>query len=82
MPRYELDAKGLLCPLPVLRARKAMKPLEPGDVLTVEATDKAAPADFAAFCTATGHRLLSTTEQAGVWRMEIERVADAPAAGS
>lgn len=78
MPRYQLDAKGLLCPLPVLRARKAMKPLNPGDVLAVEATDAAAPADFAAFCAATGHRLLSSETDGATYRFEIEKAGDAP----
>lgn len=73
MARHELDAKGLLCPLPVLRARKALKALGPGDVLTVEATDPSAPKDFAAFCETTGNRLLSSTEADGVFRLEVER---------
>jgi len=74
MARHELDAKGLLCPLPVLRARKALKGLRAGDVLAVEATDPSAPKDFAAFCEATGNRLLASTEVEGVFRLEIERV--------
>ncbi len=73
MARQELDAKGLLCPLPVLRARKALKALAPGDVLVVEATDPSAPKDFAAFCETTGNRLLSSTEADGVFRIEVER---------
>ncbi len=81
MSRHQLDAKGLLCPLPVLRARKALKPLAPGDILAVEATDGAAPADFAAFCKATGHRLLASEQEDGVYRFEIERGADTPSAG-
>lgn len=74
MARHELDAKGLLCPLPVLRARKALKALGPGDVLAVEATDPSAPKDFAAFCETTGNRLLSSTQADGVFRLEVERV--------
>ncbi len=73
MARHELDAKGLLCPLPVLRARKALKALAPGDVLAIEATDPSAPKDFAAFCEATGNRLVSSTEAGGVFRIEVER---------
>ena len=53
-----LDAKGLKCPLPVLRARKAMKAVEPGQVLEVHATDPDAPKDFQAFCETTGHAVL------------------------
>ena len=73
MARHELDAKGLLCPLPVLRARKALKALAPGDVLAVEATDPSAPKDFAAFCETTGNRLLLSTQDDGVYRIEVER---------
>ena len=75
MARTHLDATGLLCPLPVLRARKALKALAPGDVLTVEATDAASPADFTAFCAATGDRLLLTEQRDGVYRFEIEKTA-------
>ena len=53
-----LDARGLKCPLPVLKAKKAMKPLAAGDSLTVLATDPSAPKDFEEFCAATGYALL------------------------
>ena len=75
MTRSYLDAKGLLCPLPVLRARKALKPLDVGDILIVEATDDASSADFAAFCVATQHRLLKSAQEDGVFRFEIEKTA-------
>ena len=55
----ELDAQGLKCPLPVLRARKALRDVAPGGLLTVLATDPAAPRDFRAFCEQTGHRFES-----------------------
>lgn len=58
-----LDVRGLACPLPVLRASKALRPLAPGDTLTVLATDPAATRDFQAFCAATGHTLLSVGEE-------------------
>lgn len=61
-----LDATGLLCPLPVLRARKVLKQMAPGEVLEVRATDPAAVKDFPAFCTATGHRLLSAEDKEGI----------------
>ena len=73
MATSHLDAKGLLCPLPVLRARKALKSLSPGDVLSIEATDAASPADFAAFCAATGDRLLGSAREGDVYRFEIEK---------
>ena len=55
-----LDARGLKCPLPVLKARKAMKPLAVGDDLTVLATDPSAPKDFEEFCHATGYGLVDS----------------------
>lgn len=58
----ELDAKGLKCPLPVLKARKAMKGLEAGQILRVLATDPSALQDFPAFCETTGHELLQSGE--------------------
>lgn len=57
-----LDARDLICPMPVLKARKALKDLAPGDVLEVRATDPAARKDFQAFCEATGHDLLSVDD--------------------
>ncbi|MBP2314072.1 sulfurtransferase TusA family protein [Azospirillum soli] len=74
MTDHRLDAKGLQCPLPVLRARKALKAIAVGEVLTVEATDPGAVKDFPAFCEATGNRLRSSDEEAGVYRFVIERV--------
>ena len=60
-----LDATGLLCPLPVLKARRALKPLAPGAVLEVLATDPGATKDFEHFCTTTGCELLEASEQPG-----------------
>ena len=68
-----LDATGLKCPLPVLRARKAMKSLAPGDVLDVRATDPDAPKDFEAFCETAGHRLLESGGADGVFVLRIEK---------
>ena len=68
-----LDAKGLACPLPVLRARKAMKPLAAGEVLQILATDPGAVEDFKTFCEVTGHVLLSSGEDDGVFRFEIQK---------
>ncbi len=68
-----LDVKGLACPLPVLRARKAMKPLASGEVLEVLATDPGAVEDFQTFCQVTGHALLSSSEESGVFRFELRK---------
>ena len=68
-----LDAKGLKCPIPVLRARRAMKPLAPGDVLAVEATDRTSVQDFRAFCETTGNELLESREDDGVYYFRIRK---------
>ena len=53
-----VDAQGLLCPLPILKAKKALSTLNPGDVLEVITTDRNAIKDFQAFCRQTGNTLL------------------------
>ncbi len=70
-----LDVKGLSCPLPVLRANRALRGLAPGDRLRVLATDRAAVADFQAFCQETGHALLACSEDAGTFSFLIRRKA-------
>ncbi len=58
----EVDASGLNCPLPILRAKKALTDLESGKILRVIATDPGARRDFEAFARQTGHELLSLQE--------------------
>ncbi len=71
-----LDAKGLNCPLPVLRARKAMRGVPPGGLLRVLATDPAAVADFRAYCDQTGHGFVASAECApGVLEITLRRKA-------
>ena len=72
-----LDAKGMACPLPVLRANRALRALAPGERLRVLATDRAAVADFKAFCNETGHALVAQGEEAGVFSFTIRKRADA-----
>ena len=73
MATDQLDAKGLICPLPVLKARRAMKVLAAGDILEVEATDPGSMKDFAHFCDVTGYRLMSSSQADGVYRFAIEK---------
>ena len=68
-----LDARGLSCPLPVLRARKAMRALAPGAVLRLLATDPGAVRDVAAMCEATGDRLIESAEADGAFTFRIEK---------
>ena len=74
-PVTRLDARDLICPIPVLKARKALNAMPAGAVLEVLATDPAAPKDFAAFCDATGNILLSTDAVEGATRFRIEKSA-------
>ena len=60
-----LDTKGLRCPLPVLKARKALKDIDAGTVLRVLATDPGAVKDFEHFCKVTGASLVALTEETG-----------------
>jgi tRNA 2-thiouridine synthesizing protein A len=73
MADAELDASGLICPLPVLRAKKALKPLAPGQTLRVIATDPAAAKDFPAFCDATGNQLIEASGDGMRWTFLIRR---------
>jgi tRNA 2-thiouridine synthesizing protein A len=70
----ELDARGLICPLPVLKARKALKSIPIGEILTVLATDAGAPDDFVHFCATTGNELLGTEQADDHARISIRRL--------
>lgn len=61
-----IDCEGLLCPLPVLKARKRLMQLSPGQVLCVRATDAMARVDLPHFCTEAGHAYLGATDEAGL----------------
>ena len=61
----ELDARGLNCPLPILRAKKSLAEVESGQVLKILSTDPGSVKDFAAFAKQTGNELLSTAEAGG-----------------
>jgi tRNA 2-thiouridine synthesizing protein A len=75
MPDQTLDLKGLACPLPILKAKKALSGLPKGATLEVLATDPGSVADFTAFSEATGNRLLEKSEAAGVYRFVLEHTA-------
>ena len=69
-----LDAKGLICPLPVLRARKSLRQVAPSGQLCILATDEAALEDFAAFCREAGHELVEQAEpEPGVFAITIRK---------
>lgn len=73
MSEIELDATGLLCPLPVLKAAKRLKAMDRGQRLTMLADDPAAVIDVPHFCAEAGHVLRSSDEVDGVQRYVIEK---------
>ena len=73
MSETVLDVKGMACPLPVLRANKALRGMAPGERLRVLATDRASVADMQSFCRETGHALLAFSEESGVFSFVIRR---------
>jgi len=73
MANTVLDTSGMTCPIPVLKAKKAIMGLKSGEVLEVIATDPGSVLDFEVFCGVSGHTLLSHSESGGVFRFEIQR---------
>lgn len=73
----ELDARGLNCPLPILRCKKALAELQGGQVLRVLATDPGSVKDFQAFCRQTGHEMLSSDAANNEFTFIIKKRADA-----
>ena len=69
----ELDATGLNCPLPILRAKKALSGMETGKVLHIIATDPGSVKDFDAFAKQTGNELLESKEEGGKFQFLIKK---------
>ncbi|KGA96705.1 hypothetical protein AJ85_00855 [Alkalihalobacillus alcalophilus ATCC 27647 = CGMCC 1.3604] len=68
-----LDAKGLACPMPIVKTKKAMDELQSGEVLEIQATDKGAKNDLVAWASSGGHDLLSDKEENGVFTFYIKK---------
>lgn len=73
MATQTLDTKGMNCPLPILKTKKAIKGLNAGETLEVLSTDPGSVKDMEAFCKSTGNKLLSSSEDGGVYTYEIEK---------
>jgi tRNA 2-thiouridine synthesizing protein A len=73
MPDLEVDARGLLCPLPVLRLARALRRAPAGTVAVLLATDPAAVGDVEAFCREAGHALLATEREGPLYRFRVEK---------
>jgi tRNA 2-thiouridine synthesizing protein A len=69
----ELDVTGHLCPMPILRARRVLDDMQPGEVLLVIASDPATVQDMPAFCTMTGNKLRMASVEEDRFLFEIER---------
>ena len=74
MTTVVLDAKGLNCPLPILKARKALQGVPAGGLLEIHATDPGSVKDFDAFCRQTGNELLSSSQEGNVFKFVIKRL--------
>lgn len=68
-----LDAKGLNCPLPILKAKKALKGMDSGQILEIIATDPGSVADFQAFCRTTGNEEIDSSEADGIYTFYIKK---------
>ncbi|CAM3404391.1 sulfurtransferase TusA family protein [Marinicrinis lubricantis] len=68
-----LDAKGLACPMPIVKTKKAMNGLQSGEILEIHATDKGAKKDLAAWSKSSGHELLKHEEDGGVLKFWIKK---------
>jgi len=75
MADHTLDAKGMNCPLPILKARKALKEVPSGGTLEILATDPGSVADFQAFCRQTGNELVEHSEDDSIYRFLIKHTA-------
>ena len=71
--RVTVDARGLKCPMPIVRTAQQIKTMAPGEMLEVLATDPGAIADFAAWSRSTGHELVSSSVADGVYRFVLRR---------
>jgi tRNA 2-thiouridine synthesizing protein A len=69
----ELDTRGMNCPLPILKAKKAMTQLEIGATLKILATDPGSVEDFSAFCRTGGHALVESTEAEGIFTYVLKK---------
>ncbi|MEK0083870.1 sulfurtransferase TusA family protein [Benzoatithermus flavus] len=73
MSEQLLDTRGLSCPLPVLKARKRLMAMAPGERLRVLATDPKAPGDFRLYCQETGHKLIEERQEGQDFVLVLER---------
>jgi tRNA 2-thiouridine synthesizing protein A len=70
---HVLDARGLNCPLPILRTKKALNALEPGEIVKVVSTDPGSLKDMVSFCDQTGNTLVSSRQEGKDYEFVIQK---------
>jgi tRNA 2-thiouridine synthesizing protein A len=75
MAVHTLDARGSACPMPIVKTSQAIKTIDVGDSLEILATDRGSLSDVPAWCTFTGNELVEQTEDGGVFRFVVRKVA-------
>ena len=75
MADHVVDAKGLNCPLPILRAKKGLREIPVGGILQLLATDPGSVKDMEAFCRQTGHELVESADADGVYTYLVKRTS-------
>ncbi|WP_058308804.1 sulfurtransferase TusA family protein [Gracilibacillus massiliensis] len=68
-----LDAKGLACPMPIVKTKKEMETIDSGEILEIHATDKGAKSDLTAWAKSGGHELLQDSEEDGVLKFWVQK---------
>ncbi|MEW6715223.1 MAG: sulfurtransferase TusA family protein [Nitrospirota bacterium] len=68
-----IDCKGLNCPMPVIKTKKALNEMQPGQILKMEATDKGSKSDITAFANRTGNELLEVKEEGGTFIFYLKK---------
>ncbi|MDX8367422.1 MULTISPECIES: sulfurtransferase TusA family protein [Bacillaceae] len=68
-----LDTKGLSCPMPIVKTKRAINEMNSGEILEIHATDKGATKDLTAWANATGHELLKATDENNVFKFWIKK---------
>ena len=71
---HTLDARGLNCPLPILRTKKSLAGMQVGEILEITATDPGSMKDLDSFCSQTGNKLLSSLQQGSEFHFRIRKV--------
>ena len=78
----DIDAIGLLCPLPVMKARKRLHGLQPGQIVRLQTDDPAARIDVPHFCNEQGHELIETLRAGEAWQFLIRKSGQTPQSGA